>query len=975
MCSQARSLRASLQRRQSGQRMMPQLRRSRIGQRMGTLSGQGRIRARTDLWMAEQYLETTINSIPGLIWYKDKEGIHRKVNNSFCHAAGKTKQQVEGRDHYYIWDVDPNDPENAGNDCEESDRKVMESRRTCISEETVMTGDGMRLMTTYKSPLYDIDGSVIGTAGVGIDVTQERTYEKEIITKNRALEALFTSIDCGVLCHSLDGKRILSVNRAALEILGYESEEEMLETGFDMVADSVLDEDKERMRACIQSLKHVGDSTSVEYRVCHSDGELVYVLGNIKLQSQNGELFYQRFLVDCTEQKLQEKRNERHQAELVQALSIDYNVVCFFNLDTENGMLLRIDDNISPALEAVFEGSLTFSGCLERYIEEFVCEEDQDTVRREASRAHLLDMLAAKGMHYINYRMSGDAEAEFYQMKIVRSGTWDESHGIVLGLRSVDEETRSEMEQKQRLEEALQEANRASSAKSVFLSNMSHDIRTPMNAIVGFTTLALSRMDHPEQVREYLRKIMVSGNHLLGLINDVLDMSRIESGRMQLEEAPCSLADILHGLNNIVMADIRAKHLRLHVNTVDIVNEEVWCDKLRLNQALLNLISNSIKYTKDGGDIYICVTQKPGAAEGFAKYEFCVRDNGIGMSSDFVAHIFEPFEREKNTTTSGIQGTGLGMAITKNLVDMMKGTIEVRSEENAGTEVTLEFTFRLNEKAPKLQPLPELAGCRALVVDGDPESCTSISKLLGSFGMQAECACTGCRAISLVRDALRDQDGYRVILLDWRLTDRDMIEVIRTFKKEAGEDASLIVMTEYNWSEIEEQVKEAGAAALCAKPLFPSRLAVCLRSVLMNSGENEEREDGGRRRFSGGRLLLAEDNELNQELAQELLEDYGFEVEIAGNGQIAVDMVKRSRPGYYRLVLMDVQMPVMNGYEATRAIRALPDQQLASIPIFAVTANAFREDQMEALESGMNGHIMKPIDVDQLMETLDRVLG
>lgn len=311
-------------------------------------------RARTDLWMAEQYLETTINSIPGLIWYKDKEGIHRKVNDSFCHAVGKTKQQVEGRDHYYIWDVDPNDPENAGNDCEESDRKVMESRRTCISEETVMTGDGMRLMTTYKSPLYDLDGSVIGTAGVGIDVTQERTYEKEIITKNRALEALFTSIDCGVLCHSLDGKRILSVNRAALEILGYESEEEMLETGFDMVADSVLDEDKERMRACIQSLKHVGDSTSVEYRVCHSDGELVYVLGNIKLQSQNGELFYQRFLVDCTEQKLQEKRNERHQAELVQALSIDYNVVCFFKIDNENGIILRIYKKIIPALETVF---------------------------------------------------------------------------------------------------------------------------------------------------------------------------------------------------------------------------------------------------------------------------------------------------------------------------------------------------------------------------------------------------------------------------------------------------------------------------------------------------------------------------------------------------------------------------------------------------------------------------------------------
>lgn len=286
-----------------------------------------------DFWQTTQYFESTINNIPNLIWYKDKDGVHKKVNDSFCKTVNKTREQVEGQRHAYIWDVEYDDPA-----CIESENEVMAKQRTFVSEEVIKTGEGMRTLTTYKSPLYDLDGSVMGTVGVAIDVTKERAYEEELLKKNQILEKIFTTIDCGVLCHSVNGEYILSVNRAALKILGYESQEELIESGFDMVAASVLDEDKVKLRKRIRELKEEGDSVSVEYRVRHKDGEILHVMGNIKLLRENGELFYQRFLLDITAQKLQEKKNERRQMELVQALSIDYNLVYYFDLETGPGI-------------------------------------------------------------------------------------------------------------------------------------------------------------------------------------------------------------------------------------------------------------------------------------------------------------------------------------------------------------------------------------------------------------------------------------------------------------------------------------------------------------------------------------------------------------------------------------------------------------------------------------------------------------
>jgi PAS domain S-box-containing protein len=926
-----------------------------------------------DLWESRQYLEAAINSVPNLVWYKSKEGVHEKVNDSFCQTVSKTKEQVQGQRHAYIWDVEQDDPA-----CIESERIVMESRQTGIAEETIQTGEGTRLLTTYKTPLYDLDGSVMGTVGVGIDVTKERAYEAELRRENHALETLFTTMDCGVLCHSLDGSHILSVNRAALSILGYPSQEELSRAGFDTIATSVFSEDREKLLSSIKSLKNVGDSVSVEYRVRHPNGDILHIMGNVKLIEEDGELFYQRFLLDCTAQKQQEReeqlRKERRHQELVQALSTDYNLVCYFDLETRQGTALRTYACPAGLLEQLFTGDLSLDVHMENYIQTCVYVDDRDMLRRIFAGDNLLRALQDQGIYYLNYRTVCMGDIRYFQMKAVPIGDRASSRGVVIGFRSVDAETRSEMEKKNLLEDALAQANRASKAKSVFLSNMSHDIRTPMNAIIGFTALATTHLDNREQVEEYLKKIMTSGNHLLSLINDVLDMSRIESGKMYLDEKPCTLPDILHGLRSIVQADVHAKQLELYMDAVDVIHEDILCDRLRLNQILLNLLGNSIKYTPAGGIVSIRVMEKASAPAGHASYEFSVRDTGIGMSEEFVAHIFEPFERERNSTTSGIQGTGLGMAITRNIVEMMNGSIHVKSRQGVGTEFTVDLTFRLCSDEKQPTTIPELSGCRALVVDDDFNTCDSVSCMLQQIGMRAEWTLSGKEAVLRTRQAVMRRDHYSVYIIDWLLPDMNGIEVTRRIRKECGDEVPIIVLTAYDWADIEDEAKEAGVTAFCGKPLFLSELRDCLMSIVGTEETPEEKGQLSAQPLDLGRILLAEDNELNQEIAQAILEEAGFTVEIAENGQIALDRLTHAEPDYYQLILMDVQMPVMNGYEATQAIRALENPALSSIPILAMTANAFEEDKQTALKCGMNGHISKPIDIAKLLETLENVL-
>lgn len=922
-----------------------------------------------DFMQTSHYLETTINGIPNLIWYKDKNGIHEKVNDSFCKTVNKTKEQIQGRGHAYIWDVEQDDPA-----CVESERRVMSRKETCVSEEIIQTGEGMRTLTTYKSPLYDLDGSVMGTVGVGIDVTTERAYEEELVRKNRALEKIFTSTDCGIICHTVDGSRILSINNTALKILGYQSEEELVASEFDMVAASVIDEDKKKLVANMEKLKKEGDSISVEYRVQHRDGKILHVMGNVKLLKENGVPFYQRFLLDCTAQKLEEQKREKRQTELIQALASDYNLVCFFDLDTGMGYLLRNVDDGGGEFAHGFDGEISLEESVEYYIKEFVHEEDQKMLQAALALERLKADLKEKKSRSINYRILRNGKVEYFQTKVVRAGAWDRYYGVVLGFHSVDEEIRNEMEKKSILEDALLQANKANKAKSVFLSNMSHDIRTPMNAIVGFTSLAITHIERREQVEEYLKKIMSSGNHLLNLINDVLDMSHIESGKMNLEEKPCSLPEILHELCNILQGDIRKKKLRLQADAVDIFNETVYCDKLRMNQVLLNLFSNSIKYTNEGGSITLRVMEKSGAPSGYANYEFTIRDTGIGMSEEFARRIFEPFERENNSTISGIQGTGLGMSITKSIVDAMKGDIKVKSKQGQGTEFIVSFTFRIRDAADKKTEMLPWKGFKALIINDSPDSADNLSRMFKRLGIESE----QTESIEYVLQHAAGEKGgdnsYDVCIIDWFEPDMDVSGAVRKIRKELGKPVPVIITSAYDWAEVEDEIRKDGVTVFCSKPLFISELGKCLHFIATGEKISGADRKDAREKPHMGRILLAEDVELNQEIAVAILEDAGFRAEVAENGQIAVDMISRSEPGYYQLVLMDIQMPVMNGYEATKAIRRLENKNLASIPIFAMSANAFEEDRRESLKCGMNGHIAKPIDIDRLLDTLSKEL-
>ena len=526
-----------------------------------------------------------------------------------------------------------------------------------------------------------------------------------------------------------------------------------------------------------------------------------------------------------------------------------------------------------------------------------------------------------------------------------------------------------------KLQVAVEKAESANRAKSTFLSNMSHDIRTPMNAIIGFTTLALSNIDDTDRVKDYLGKTLASSNHLLSLINDVLDMSRIESGKIHLEEVEVNLSDVLHDLKTIVSGQIYAKQLELYMDAMDVTDEDVYCDKTRLNQILLNLLSNAIKFTPAGGTVSVRVRQLAGKVRGCGQYEFRIKDNGIGMSQEFAQKIFEPFERERTSTVSRIQGTGLGMAITKNIVDIMGGTIEVQTAQGKGTEFTVCVPMRAQTEQRPMEKITELEGLKALVVDDDFNTCDSVTKMLVKVGMRAEWTLSGKEAVLRARQSIEMSDVYHAYIIDWRLPDMNGIEVTRQIRS-LHDDTPIIILTAYDWSDIEVEAKAAGVTAFCAKPMFMSDLRETLMSALGQKSADavqgllpEKNAD-----FKGKHILLVEDNELNREIAQEILREYGFLVDSAENGAVAVEKVSTAAPGSYDLVLMDVQMPIMDGYTATRKIRALDDPARAKLPILAMTANAFDEDRRNALESGMNGFLSKPIVIDDLVQELRKIL-
>ena len=533
-------------------------------------------------------------------------------------------------------------------------------------------------------------------------------------------------------------------------------------------------------------------------------------------------------------------------------------------------------------------------------------------------------------------------------------------------------EYKKELEAKNKeLELSIEHEAIANRSKREFLFNMSHDIRTPMNAIIGFTSLAATHVDNKEQVLDYLKKISISSQHLLSLINDVLDMSRIESGKVKIEEKVVHLPDLIHDLRSIIQSNVSAKRLSLLIDTMDVYDEDIITDPLRLNQVLLNILSNAIKFTPSGGTISIQIIQKNTGIKDRADYEFRVKDTGIGMSEEFKDHIFEEFAREETSTVSRIQGTGLGMAIAKRIVDLMGGTIEVNSEQGVGSEFVVKIRFKVADNKIEHKTIEQLEGIRALVADDDTDCCLNVCKMLRTIGLRPDWTISGKEAVIRAKDAIEQNDAFNVYIIDWMIPDMNGVEVVRNIRKFIGEETPIIILTAYDYTDIEQEAKEAGVTAFCSKPLFMSELREVLEKpfVLREDVQEVKHEN-----FNDKRVLLAEDNELNREIAYEILKELGLTVDVVEDGKQALDAIDIHDAFYYDLVLMDVQMPNMDGYEATKAIRSLVDKDKANVTIYAMTANAFEEDKNNALEAGMNGHIAKPFDTKQLSTVLSNIL-
>lgn len=554
--------------------------------------------------------------------------------------------------------------------------------------------------------------------------------------------------------------------------------------------------------------------------------------------------------------------------------------------------------------------------------------------------------------------------------------TQDRDTGEIFALnnsKDITEARKRERETHQALLDAYEAANRANDAKTDFLSRMSHDIRTPMNAIIGMTAIAGAHLQEPDYLMNCLRKITSASRHLLLIINEMLDMSKIESGEMALNEGEFNLAELMHNLVTMVYPMAEERHQELNVHIHDMKHEMVVGDILRMEQIFVNIVSNAVKYTQDNGTISIDITEKPSGQIKTGCYEMVVEDNGIGMTPEFLGRLFEPFERAEDVRISKVQGSGLGMPITKNIIQMIGGDIKVESEIGKGSRVTVKLLLKYLEE--DTVSLEELIGLPVLVADDDEIACESTSIILNELGMESEWVLSGKEALERVCERHTQKGDYFAVILDWKMPGMDGVETARAIRREVGQGIPIIMLSAYDWSEIESEARDAGVTAFISKPLFKSQLTNIFKNFLKDEQlPDNVLQDIVASDYSEKRVLLVEDNEINREIAKEIVEMTGAKVEVAENGQIAVDMFENSACGYYNLIFMDIQMPILNGHEATCAIRALSREDAKKIPIVAMTANAFSDDIQASKKAGMNEHMAKPIDFDKLKETMARWL-
>ncbi len=825
------------------------------------------------------------------------------------------------------------------------------------------------------------------------------TYKKQLGVEDSASNMVHATMTSGLWFIDYDDKGKLfqcTWSNAFRKILGYDSLEDFPDT-WDAWMDKLHPDDKVRVDRSYENavMDYSGQTTyDVEYRMRNKNGEYHWIRDTAHISRQtDGTPICANGLVMLVDDKHQmetmlrealekEKRNrellEKHQLQkeeqlaIFNALSSGYTNVFMIDLENDTAQILKLNGYVTTGINKYSRKNFSYEKTAMQYVTERVHPDEHERMYDALSTKSIMEKLKDNNEYTGNYRVIQTGEVHYYQFKYIKL---EKFNYVIAAYQNVDEIVATEQEQQRQLKLALDAAEQSSRAKTTFLSSMSHDIRTPMNAIVGFTALAQTHIDNKEMVKDYLSKINTSSTHLLSLINDILDMSRIESGSVKLDENIVHMPTLLHDLRNMIQGMVNSKQQNLYIDTQDIKNEDIITDKLRLNQVLLNIVSNAIKFTPTGGDIIIRLIEKPCSRQGYSTFEFFIKDNGIGMSQKFVEHVFDTFAREHTATVSGIQGTGLGMAITKNIVDMMGGTIKVDSQLGKGSAFTVTLDVKVSSQTITYEPIPELQGARALVIDDDINTCRSVCKMLRDIDMRPDWTTSGKEAILRTQDAMEINDSYRVYIVDYLIPDMNGVETVRRIRKVIGDDVPIIVLTAYDWADFEAEAREAGVTAFVAKPIFMSELRAVLTKKEVRALEPGSVIEDDHFDFSGKCALLVEDNELNREIAMALLGSTGIEIDVAEDGIEAVSIINESPEDKYDVILMDIQMPRMDGYTATREIRTLQNNRKANIPIIAMTANAFEEDRRKAFETGMNGHIVKPLEMKVIGRTLEKVFA
>lgn len=707
-----------------------------------------------------------------------------------------------------------------------------------------------------------------------------------------------------------------------------------------------------------------------------------------RMLRSNAELVQAKKALEEANEKIKESNDmlrrtlsveEQYRKAIVSEAVFVFNVNVTQNLIEEEFYEI-VDGQMEPVLSRMgLEAPCNADDFFLRWSKERVFPEDREVYVQTLNTHHLLESYErGENELIIEVETSGSQEQPMVLRHTVLL-TKDGVSGDILALNNAKDITdirAKDRETKKALLDAYEAADRANCAKTDFLSKMSHDIRTPMNAIIGMTALAGTKLHDPDGIEECLAKVSAASKHLLSLINEVLDMSRIESGALTLDEEELNLLNIIDSMMNMLSDAARDKKQRIEFRAHGVHNTNVRGDARRLQQIFANVISNSIKYTEEGGTISIEISEKPSQQEHVGCFEFVFKDNGIGMTEEFLQHIYDPFERADDVRTSKIQGTGLGLTISRNIIQMMGGDIRIESEPGIGTIVTV--TVPLKYQVPGVVNRKDLAGRTVLVVDDSPFAGETTNVLLSNLGMRGEWVQSGEEALDYMKEKRRKGEDVFAILLDVNMPGMNGMDTAKAIRRQEGVEIPIILVSAHEWVDIEGEARMAGVNSFIRKPFDKTRLLTAFRNFIPREvvkQAEETLEQIGEADYSDKRILVVEDNDLNREIATEILSMTGAMIETAENGKEAVDMVTASEEGYYDLVLMDLQMPVMNGYEATKTIRAMEREDAGKVPIVAMTANAFLEDIQQSKACGMNEHMSKPLDIDQLQRMLARWLG